>query len=172
MYINSSIIALSIHAHVSTYVHAHPSFLFLIHLFPSPLQIKHSHATGFLDRSRNMILRCHRRGAWVLPFFGFLVILAAPTFFHLWQLRNFDPISLLITEESSASLHKALDAFAAPPPIAWSTQLISTGAAPEDSVLNKLHNLLGAPIGFVHPLPGFASEVCRRACACMSMCVG
>ena len=117
-----------------------------------------------------MILRGHRRAAWVLTFFGSLVILAAPTLFHLWQLSNFDSISLSIAEESIAILLKALDPFAGPPPIT-STQLTSTGAAPEDSVLNKLHNLLGAPIGFAHPLPGYASEVCRRARVCICICV-
>lgn len=114
-----------------------------------------------------MILRVHIRAAWVLHVFGVFIILAAPIFFHLWQLKDFDPVRLFVEEETIAALHEGLDALTVPSPITWSTQLISTGAAPEDSVLNKLHNLLGAPVGFVHPLPGYASEVSRRVYVCV-----
>jgi len=116
-----------------------------------------------------MILRGHIRAGWVLYVFGFFIILAAPTFFHLWQLEDFAHVRLYVGKESIAALHQGLDALTVPFPITSSTQLISTGAAPEDSVLNKLHNLLGAPVEFIHPLPGYASEVSRHVCVCLDV---
>ena len=113
-----------------------------------------------------MILRGHRRAPWVLHVFGFFMILAAPTFFRVWQLKDFDPVRLFVGEESIAALHQGLDALTVPSPIS-SLQFISTGAPPQDSVLNKLYYLLGVPVGFVHPLPGYASEVSRRVYVCV-----